>query len=95
VEESKVRKRVNAEATRENFEFDDKNVHLKNPPRRTCVDPQCLVQQVVERGVVVSKLLPPRLLGLGIVEVGRRRAGMLPLLLRVRDGDVWGGQDDT
>jgi hypothetical protein len=29
VEESKVRKCVDAEATRENFEFDDKNAHLK------------------------------------------------------------------
>jgi hypothetical protein len=24
--------------------------------------------------------------------VGRRRAGMLPLLPRARHGDVWGGQ---
>jgi hypothetical protein len=48
VEESKVRKRVDAEATRENFVFDNKNTHLKNPPRGTCVDPQRLVQHVVE-----------------------------------------------
>jgi hypothetical protein len=36
VEESKVRKRADAETTRENFEFDDKNTHLNNPPRETC-----------------------------------------------------------
>jgi hypothetical protein len=35
VEESKVRKRADAEATRENFEFDGKNAHLKNPPHGT------------------------------------------------------------
>jgi hypothetical protein len=88
VEESKVRKRVDAEATRENFEFDDKNAHLKNPPCGTCVDPQHLIQRVVERGVVVSKLLPQRLLSLGIVEVGQWHAGVLPLLLWAHDGDI-------
>jgi hypothetical protein len=36
--------------------------------------------------------LPQRLLGLGLIEVGRRCAGVLPLLLRARHGDVWGGQ---
>jgi hypothetical protein len=93
VEESKVRKRADAEATRENSEFDDKNMHLKSPPRGTYVDPQRLVQRVFERGAVVSKLSPQCLLGLGIIEVGRRRAGVLPLLLRAHDGDIWGGQD--
>jgi hypothetical protein len=93
VEESKVKKRADAEAIRENSKFDDKNTHLKNSPRGTCVDPQRLVQCIVERGTVVSKLLPQRLHGLGIVEVDRRRAGVLPLLLWARDGDIWGRQD--
>jgi hypothetical protein len=39
------------------------------------MDPQRLVQRVVDRGIVVSKLLPQRLLGLGLVEVGWRRTG--------------------
>jgi hypothetical protein len=52
-----------------------KNTYLKNPPRGTPVDPQCLVQRVVDRGTVVLKLLPQRLLALGLVEVGRQRAG--------------------
>jgi hypothetical protein len=45
------------------------------------MDPQGLVQCVVERGPVVSKLLPQGLLSLGLVEVDWRRAGGLPLLL--------------
>jgi hypothetical protein len=45
------------------------------------MDPQCLVQRVVERGPVVSKLLPQGLLGLGLIEVGWRRTGGLPPLL--------------
>jgi hypothetical protein len=57
-----------------------KNTHLEDPPRRTLVNPHCLVQRVVERGVVVSDFLPQRLLGLGLVKVGRWRTGM-PLLL--------------
>jgi hypothetical protein len=69
VEESKVKKCADAKETRENFEFDDRNVHLKNPPRGTCVDPQRLVQRVAERGVVVLKLLSQRLLSLGLIEV--------------------------
>jgi hypothetical protein len=56
------------------------------------MDPQGLVQRIVERDVVVSKLLPQRLLGLGLIKVGRRRVGVLPLLLQVRHGDVWGGE---
>jgi hypothetical protein len=56
------------------------------------VDPQRLVQRIVERGTVVSKLLPQPLLSLGIIEVGRRRAGVLPLLSRARHGDIWGGE---
>jgi hypothetical protein len=56
------------------------------------MDPQRLIQRVVERGAVVAELLPQRLLGLGLIEVGRRCAGVLPLLLRARHGDVWGGQ---
>jgi hypothetical protein len=57
------------------------------------VVPQRLVQCVVDRGVVVLKLLPQRLLGLGLVEMSRRRAGVTPLLLRVPDDDIRGGQD--
>jgi hypothetical protein len=45
------------------------------------MDLQRLVQRVVERGTVVSKFLPQRLLSLGHVKVGRRRAGVPPLLL--------------
>jgi hypothetical protein len=69
-----------------------KNAYLENPPHRTLVDPQHLVQRVVERGAIVSKLLPQRLLGLGLVKMSRRRAGVLLLLLRVRHGDIWGGR---
>jgi hypothetical protein len=56
------------------------------------MDPQGLVQRIVERGPVVSKLLPQRLLGAGLVEVGRRRTGGLPLLLQVHHGGIWGGE---
>jgi hypothetical protein len=59
------------------------------------MDPQGLVQRIVERGAVVPKLLPQHLLGLGLVEVGRRRAGMLSLLLLARHGNAWGGQAGT
>jgi hypothetical protein len=44
--------------TRENLEFDDENTYLEEMPRGTGMDPQGLVQRIVERGVVVSKLLP-------------------------------------
>jgi hypothetical protein len=56
------------------------------------MDPQCLLQHVVERGALVAELLPQRLLGLGLVKVGRRRAGELPLLLRARHGAIRGGE---
>jgi hypothetical protein len=36
--------------------------------------------------------LPQRLLSLGLVKVGWRRAGVPLLLLRARNGDIWGGQ---
>jgi hypothetical protein len=52
---------------------------------------------MVERGVVVSKLLPQRLLGLDLVEVGRRHAGGLPLLLQratVASGEERTTRDD-
>jgi hypothetical protein len=57
------------------------------------VDPQRLVQRVVEQGAMVAELLPQHLLGLGLIEVGRRRAGMLPLPLplRPRHGAIGGG----
>jgi hypothetical protein len=56
------------------------------------MDPQGLVQRIVEQGPVVSKLLPQRLLGLGLVEVGRRHTGELPLLLQVHHCGIWGGE---
>jgi hypothetical protein len=43
------------------------------------VDPQCLSQRKVDRDFVVTKLLPQHLLGLGLVEVGRRH-GAAPAL---------------
>jgi hypothetical protein len=52
------------------------------------MDPQRLVQRIVERGAVVSEFLPQRLLGLGLVKVGRQRAGVTPLLLWAHDGSV-------
>jgi hypothetical protein len=45
--------------------IDDKSMDLEDLPRRTSMDPQGLVQRIVERGSVVSKLLPQRLLGPG------------------------------
>jgi hypothetical protein len=50
------------------------------------VDPQRLVQRPVERGAVVTELLPEPLLRLGLDEVGRRGVDMLPLLLQARRG---------
>jgi hypothetical protein len=50
------------------------------------MNPQRLVQRSVERSAVVAELLPQLLLGLGLDEVGRRCAGVLPLLLRMRCG---------
>jgi hypothetical protein len=75
-----------------NPKIQQKNAYLENPPRRTPVDPQSLVQHVVERGTVVSKFLPQRLLGLGLVKVGRCRADAPLLLLRARNSDVRNGQ---
>jgi hypothetical protein len=72
-----------------------KNAYLENPPRRTPVDLQCLVQRVVERGVVVAELLPQRLLSPGLVEVGWRGAVLLPLTLRARHGAIVGGRAGT
>jgi hypothetical protein len=54
-----------------------KNTYLKEPDRRALVDPQRLGQGVVDRGIVVVKFLPQRLLGLGLVEKGGRRAGTM------------------
>jgi hypothetical protein len=69
-----------------------RNTHLENPPHGTPADPQRLVQLIVEQGAVASKLLPQRLFGLGLVEVGRRCAGVTPLPLWARDNGVRGGQ---
>jgi hypothetical protein len=41
---------------------------------------------------VVSKFLSQCLLRLGLIEVGRRRAGVTPLLLWAHDDGVWGGR---
>jgi hypothetical protein len=68
--------------------LDRKNVYLKDTTHRTPVDPQRLVQCVVERNATVTELLSQCLLGLGLVEVGLRRTGVLPLLLRMRRGAV-------
>jgi hypothetical protein len=50
------------------------------------VDPQRLVQRLVERGAMITELLPEPLLRLGLDEVGRRGVSMLPLLLQARRG---------
>jgi hypothetical protein len=49
-----------------------KNTYLEDPPRRTPVDPHRLGQRIVNRGAMVLKLLPQRLLGLGFVEMSRQ-----------------------
>jgi hypothetical protein len=58
--------------------------YLEVAPRKTAVDPQRLVQHPVERGAVVTELLPQLLLGLGIGEVGQRRDGAFPSRLWAR-----------
>jgi hypothetical protein len=45
------------------------------------VDSQRHVQHIVDRGAVVSKFLPQRLFGLGLVKMGRRCADKTPLPL--------------
>jgi hypothetical protein len=77
---------------RETPKYNRKNAYLKDPPRGTRVDPQRLVQRVVERGAVVAELLPQRLLGLRLAEVGWRYTGVLPLLLRTRHDAIWSGE---
>jgi hypothetical protein len=77
--EDRVRERAGAKAARTNLEFGGESTYLEDLPRGTTMDPQGLVQRVVERGPMVSKLLPQRLLSLGLVEVGRWRTGTLPL----------------
>jgi hypothetical protein len=57
------------------------------------VDPQRLIQRLVERGAVVAEFLPQCLLGLGIGEVGRRRDGAFPLLLRARRDAIRSWED--
>jgi hypothetical protein len=39
---------MGAKATRKNLEFDDENTYLKDLPRRTGMDPQGLIQRIVE-----------------------------------------------
>jgi hypothetical protein len=91
-EKVRSEERTGAKATRENLEFDTESTYLEDLPRRTSVDLQGLIQRIVERDPVVSKLLPQGLLGLGLVEIGWRRAGGLPLLLRAYHCDIWGGE---
>jgi hypothetical protein len=76
----------------EKFRIQEQKTNLENSPRGTRIDSQCLVQRVVERDAVVSKFLPQCLLGLGLVEVGRRGTGVPSPLLRARNGDIRGGQ---
>jgi hypothetical protein len=89
-EKARSEERRGAKAARENLEFNNESTYLEDLPRETSVDPQGLVQRVVERGPMVLKLLPQGLLGLGLVEVGWRRAGGLPLLLQSHHGGIWG-----
>jgi hypothetical protein len=72
-----------------------KNTYLENPPRGAPVNPHRLVQCIVDRGVVVSKLLPQCLFDLGFIEVGRWHAGAAwpPLWMRVCDDR--GGHDSA
>jgi hypothetical protein len=85
--EDGVREGTNTEESeRRNHEAQRKTTNLEDAPRGTTVNPQRLVQRPVERSAVVTELLPQLLLGLGLDEVGWRRAGMLPLLLRMRGG---------
>jgi hypothetical protein len=82
-----VRKGMNVkESRRRNCETWRNPTNLEYTPRGTAVDPQRLVQRLVERSAVIAELLPQPLLRLGLDEVGRRRADMLPLLLRRRRG---------
>jgi hypothetical protein len=52
------------------------------------VNPQCLGQRIVNEGIVVPKLLPQRLLGLGLIKISRRHADAARLLLPGCDGNV-------
>jgi hypothetical protein len=74
------------ESERRNHKTQRKTTNLEDAPRRTAVNPQRLVQRSVERSAVVTEFLPQLLLSLGHDEVGRWRAGVLPLLLRMRRG---------
>jgi hypothetical protein len=56
---------------------------------------QCLIQRIVDQGIVVSKFLPQRLFSLGLVKMSRRRPGKSPLLLWGRDDDIRRGQDSA
>jgi hypothetical protein len=51
--------------------------YLENTPRRAAVNPQRLVQHLVERGSVITELLPQLLLLLGVGEVGGRHVDAL------------------
>jgi hypothetical protein len=63
-----LRENADAKGTKGKESQDSMNkiAYLEDVPRTTTVDPQRLVQRPVERGVVVAKVLPQRLLGLGI-----------------------------
>jgi hypothetical protein len=72
---------------RRNYETPRNPANLEDMPRRTAVDLQRLVQRPVERGVVVTELLPMPLLRLGLDEVGQWRAG-IPLLRMCRESSA-------
>jgi hypothetical protein len=72
-----------------------KDTYLEEPGRRAPVDAQRLSQGIVDRGVVVAKFLPQRLLGLGLVDRGVRCPGAMQQLLRLRDGDGGRGRCDA
>jgi hypothetical protein len=59
------------------------------------VDPQRLIQRIVDRGVMVSKFLPQRLFGLGLVKMGQWHAGMTAFLIWACNDDVRSGQDSA
>jgi hypothetical protein len=84
-------KHLKTKKVRSNLESNERHspqrVESKDPR-----DPQCLYQRVVDRDAVVMKLLPQRLLGLRLIEVGQRHVIMAQALLRVRDVYVRGGR---
>jgi hypothetical protein len=93
-EKRRVKRSANAEETKgKNHESRQKSTNPEDAPHVTSMDPQRFIQRPVERGVVVTELLPQSLLGLGTGEVSRWRVGALSLLLRTRRGAVRSRED--